>query len=100
MRPLTKKYIFECKLKGEPIDLSHYAGKKKAWASAVRKLIEFEILTEDHTPPRPYELEFLDNPQTDMYILHYPIIIQFDKDGELFPNITRPQRVFIKYERS
>ncbi len=42
MKPLTKKYIFECKLKGEPVRIwsEYYSSKKSSFRSSWLKDIE------------------------------------------------------------
>ena len=48
MRPLTKKYIFKCKLAGEPIDLTSYAENKAdddEWNDLVVLLLKTGILS-------------------------------------------------------
>lgn len=47
MRPLTKKYIFECRLKGETINIwaEYYDGKKTCWLKDVEILEEAGIVT-------------------------------------------------------
>ena len=98
MKQITKKYIFKCKLKGEPIDLSFCAGKKKEWEDAVRQLIKFEILTEDQETPNPNDIEFLKDPKAGAYYLHYPIKAKFrdNDDDELTTSIVTPRRVLVK----
>lgn len=47
MRPLTKKYIFECKLKGEPIKIwaEYYGNGNATWLKDVDILEDAGIIT-------------------------------------------------------
>ncbi len=46
MRQITKKYIFEQKLKGEPIDLLDY-NTMETWEKIIPTLIELNIISKD-----------------------------------------------------
>ena len=47
MRPLTKKYIFECKLKGEPVKIwaEYYEDKKSSWLKDIEILEDAGVVT-------------------------------------------------------
>ena len=47
MRPLTKKYIFECKLKGETVQIwaEYYDGKKSSWLKDIDILEDAGVIT-------------------------------------------------------
>ncbi len=47
MRPLTKKYIFECKLKGKTVRIwaEYYDGKNSSWLKDIEILEDAGIVT-------------------------------------------------------
>jgi len=43
MRQITKKYLFECKLKGTPVDLTDYIDED--WDKVIPSLIEIGLIS-------------------------------------------------------
>lgn len=97
MNTLTKKYIFECKLAGKPIDISDCLGPAR-WSRTMKMLIECEILTEDHSTPKPWDVKFLKEPKAGAYYLHYPIQAKYreNDDPEWTISTITPRRILMK----
>jgi len=71
---LTKKYIFECKLKGIPIDLRDVSSKDE-WKKVLNLLVESGILRFDGSS--------IDRPMGIRYDVLYPIIGHFTEHENL-----------------
>lgn len=85
MRSLTKKYIFECRLKGNPIDLTDYQGDD--WNDLVIKLEKLGILSDQY--PTVVKVQAKENSK--LYYLQYPIKIRYkDKNMKWHTQIMLP----------
>lgn len=74
MKPLTKKYIFECKLKGIPVDLRDVSTRSE-WKKALNLLVDAGIFRFDESS--------IDRPAGIRYDILYPIMGHFTEHENL-----------------
>ena len=74
MRQITKKYIFECKLKGVSIDLRNLSTRND-WKKALNLLVDAGILRFDESS--------IDRPAGIRYDILYPIMGHFTEHENL-----------------
>lgn len=74
MNELTKKYIFECKLKGIPIDLRDVSTKSE-WKKALNLLVKSGIFKFDESS--------IDRPAGIRYSILYPVMGHFTEHENL-----------------
>ena len=79
MNKLTKKYIFEQKLKGEPVDLRDISTRSE-WKKALNLLVDFGILGFDESS--------INRPAGIRYEILYPIRGHFVEHEE-FPSFEK-----------
>lgn len=79
MREITKKYLFECKLKGVPVDLTDYA-RDETWELIIPTLIELGILSKEPIMNISTDIN-KDKGPVDRWYFQYPIKINSPSAG-------------------
>lgn len=71
MRQITRKYLFECKLKGAPVDLTDY-NNDEDWDKVIPSLIEIGLISKEPKTNISTDINKDKGPE-DRWYFQYPV---------------------------